>query len=1046
MAFIRNCFVIAVMLFCVLFTNAQTVSYPVNSSQLLKSTAEDAALLLQKAITGSQFTITMYTAMPLSGIIFIYDSAITDNQACKIESDGSGYIKFTAQEDNGLCFGLYQYLQQLGFRFYQPGSIWEIIPELKSAYRKTDSTYTSDFKYRSWYISGGHSRWVMDSNNNYGWDSYAGENGHNWSLYQRRNGMTGGYKFTGHRSDILTGINLAIWQNNPCYVASYDTSRVVNSQSVPDVNNESAKLLWSSIIEQKHTQYKNNILNNSVLYVNQLRSLNYNYENIGIEVPDGAHWGNSIDNKGCSNIPYAKESDQQFTLANYTAQKISPDYPNARFQVYAYSTHADVPSTNITLNKNIDVQLIPAVYQNLTSTNGLRNRWYKRTRNISEYNYLNLGDWSGETPAFYLDDFKATVQIAKDAKSQGLVWETSPAKFASLPFLLAANNNLVNNVLIDNTLQEFCSKMFTKAGKTIYELMQIWTDNKYLAGGTSNRYKVSLYLQILEKAEMEIQGEPEIVSERLRELKAYVHYMILYYDWAADQSPNEKKIAKAARLCMYLAQINKLQLVNSYYLIFSISRKYALTSDFYLQYNVVSGLAYQNGSLSLITTAEIENNFQTDKADYINLVNDYTFESTADITNQFATAGLIASKKIAVKLTYTNGMDYYNRTELNIIAPTAGNFTINYSPTFEMPDKGYINFTVESTDKAMNVIEDITLDKNAKAGSITISLPVAGNYKMTVSSKYKSSVELGINTNKNIFYKSGSVLGKATEVYKTEADMPGYLYIPKGISKLYFSIPNSSSGGTGFKTEEYINAVFNIQDNTGKKLKARFVTPNDSALFYIEIPQYANDKFCRITQKYYYYNMIFSNISNYMWYADIKPLPCSNADFTVEAVNKSGNCITQLTAIASSGQFNWEVNDLGKTYTYSNQRVVELPANSSPNAVVTLTNGSNCSITKTIGSDEKFLKAKQACSAIEKTPEIAIVPVIYPNPSTGIFKCMQSGVDFYADQVVMFNANGNSVAVFNSVKQFNISQVAAGIYWYKIVVKGTEFTGKLIKL
>ena len=78
MAFIRNCFIMAVTLFCVIVTKAQTVSYPLQSSQLLKSTAADVAMLLQKAIPGSQFTISAYSRMPATGIIFIYDSTIAD--------------------------------------------------------------------------------------------------------------------------------------------------------------------------------------------------------------------------------------------------------------------------------------------------------------------------------------------------------------------------------------------------------------------------------------------------------------------------------------------------------------------------------------------------------------------------------------------------------------------------------------------------------------------------------------------------------------------------------------------------------------------------------------------------------------------------------------------------------------------------------------------------------------------------------------------------------------------------------------------------------
>ncbi|MBK7305751.1 MAG: hypothetical protein IPI88_01195 [Chitinophagaceae bacterium] len=187
---------------------------------------------------------------------------------------------------------------------------------------------------------------------------------------------------------------------------------------------------------------------------------------MGIEVTDGAQWGNTKDNSGCINPGYAKESDQSITLANHTAQKIGSKYPNIRFQLYAYSTHADVPSAGLPINAKLDIQLVPEVYQNLTSTNGLRNRWYSRTKNISEYNYLNLSGWSGETPSLDLDALKTTLQIAKDKKSQGLMWEASPAKFASLPFLRAANQNLQNNIAVDSTLVEFCETVCS--AETVY--------------------------------------------------------------------------------------------------------------------------------------------------------------------------------------------------------------------------------------------------------------------------------------------------------------------------------------------------------------------------------------------------------------------------------------------------------------------------------------------------------------------------------------------------------------------------------------------------
>lgn len=149
MAFIRNCIIVAVTVLCMLLiAKAQTVYYPARSSQLLKATAEDAAMLLQRAVSGNQFTAQPYTTIPAAGVIFIYDSTISDNQACRVESDGRSYIKFSAYSDNGLHFGIYQYLHQQGFRFYQPGTIWEVTPALSSAFKKLDTTYTCSYKYK----------------------------------------------------------------------------------------------------------------------------------------------------------------------------------------------------------------------------------------------------------------------------------------------------------------------------------------------------------------------------------------------------------------------------------------------------------------------------------------------------------------------------------------------------------------------------------------------------------------------------------------------------------------------------------------------------------------------------------------------------------------------------------------------------------------------------------------------------------------------------------------------------------------------------------
>jgi hypothetical protein len=610
---------------------------------------------------------------------------------------------------------------------------------------------------------------------------------------------------------------------------------------------------------------------------------------------------------------------------------------------------------------------------------------------------------------------------------------------------MAANLNLQKDVPVENFLKEFCNNMFADAGNTVYSLFQLWTDEVILAGGLSNRFKMPLYFQIVDKAEKQLVQQPEIVKQRLRELKAYLHYMVLYYDWSADPRAKEAKADKAAAFCMYLAKTNKLQLVNSYSLIASMANRFGSGSTFYQQYNVANGTAYENGNLTLITAAEIDNNFRTDLAKVNSGISKYKFETTDAITGRFNAAGLKTSDNVKVQLSYTNGIDNYNRSEFSIKAPSAGSFTINYDPWFSSPDQGYINILIESTDKALEIIEDFSMDKNAKAGSLVVKLPDAGNYKMTVTSTYKSGINLDIITNKNFFYKSGVFFGKTTEGYANNVGMPGYFYVPVGIDKVYFSFANTYTT-SGYASAEKITNAFAIQDNNGKPLAARFVTPTDSALFYIEIPAESQGKFCRVTKKSNY-DLIFSNISNYLWYAEPKPAPCNKADFTITSENKNGNCITQLTALASQGQFEWNITELDKSYPYGNQRIVELPGYISTNAVITLCNGNGCSITKTIADDEKYMKSKKLCGLSNAPmPEAGIFPVVYPNPSTGIFKCTQNGANVIANSVLIYNSQGNSLAVFNNVNQFNISHVPAGIYWYKLIIKGEEFSGKLAKL
>ncbi len=1047
MAFIRIC-LWAILLTSMPASNltAQVIYYPANSSLVLRATAADLAGLLQRAITDSntRFTTQAYsTTLPTSGLVFIYDSSVTDNQLCRVEGNGSSRLLFTAAEDNGLVFGAYQYLRELGFKFYQPGTVWEVIPNLPTVFKKLDKTYNTAFRYKSWFISGGHRTWIMDKVTAYNWEQYIGENGHNWSLYQRRNGMLGAYRFAGHRGDVINGNYLATLQNNPCYVASYNGSRQATTSSVPDIYNSAARQLWSATIEQKYTQTRNSILNNRVLYVNQYRSFNYNNQYIGIEVPDGPRWGNSRDSIGCLAIDYVPEADQSVILANSTAQKIKATYPSRRFQVYGYSTHANVPSAGIHIDTAIDVQVVATAFQSETSAKGLLNRWYKKYPSVSEYHYMNIPQWSGETPMMYLSELNQVLQRLKENNSQGIVWEASPAKFSSLPFLLAANEYLINGTPTDSLLKEFCTDMFGPAALPVNQLFHEWSSDGAITMGyftKDNKYKIPRYLQLLKEAVGQAANAGGQVAQRLDELKAYLHYVILYYEWFADSRPIEEKRQEAAALCLYLARINKLQLVNSYYLITGIAARYGSGSSFFAGYNVQTGTAYQDGNLALISTAEIEANYQEDINRFSGLIPAYELQTDKKLAGKIRTGNFVPAGTIKVNL----GTTHTNRFVFNIYAPAAGSFKISCHAQPGAAVKSSVNIAVDNAQKALGIVTDTSLTNLVAGSSVEISLPAGGFYTLVLSTKYASSINMEITTNGNAFYKNTAFTHRYAEKYTADpGSLPGFFFVPAGMERVYFSVNNSYSAGR-YLTAAQVGNEFSMKDIYGNVVMPIAVPGGDLDLFYINIPAGQSGNFWQISRMGQYF-ICFANISNILWYGTRKP--CSVSDFRVSVVRTGDECFTKLSSTSSNVK-EWTVEDNGVVTHYPLLKELILPGSFSPASIVTLVLSDLCTVTKKISQDAGYRRQLETCASggALLPDDHSGMPGLFPNPSRGEFNIQMPEPGGQADMMTIFDVTGRKIKVFYNVSAINLAGFSAGAYYYQLISRDKIYQGKLVKL
>ena len=71
--------------------------------------------------------------------------------------------------------------------------------------------------------------------------------------------------------------------------------------------------------------------------------------------------------------------------------------------------------------------------------------------------------------------------------------------------------------------------------------------------------------------------------------------------------------------------------------------------------------------------------------------------------------------------------------------------------------------------------------------------------------------------------------------------------------------------------------------------------------------------------------------------------------------------------------------------------------------------------------------------------------MIYPNPGKGVYQCKLQGQAVSADEIDIFNASGNKVAHFVNARQFDITKLTGGIYFYQLIVNKNAYRGKLIK-
>lgn len=472
-------------------------------------------------------------------------------------------IKYTTQ--NSLENAIYTYLDMLGFRWYGPGDNWFIKPKTLSRENFTGKWLQPTFRNRSFFGTGGLNFGKMqpfDPQNDYKTK---------WLAWKRRNRFNADFNTAGHRGESFYLNNKALLDKNPDWFTNAKGKRNGRIK----IDNPDAVNAYKAWIQKDY---------------NTLQKGNDAFIVLGVDPADGR---GGADDPLPKSMPGIKNyADKWWWLANEVAGDYQKD-PRVVVSMYAYGNGPDnarVP--DFKLKNNIYPVIIPYAFQSAYLPKEMVKKWADAiTGQMGLYDYWNITQWSQGVPQFDIYTMAAKLKFWQRHKVNGIYLETTDAAGPMGHSLwLAGQMEWDLNKDFNTLYSQYLRDCFEKAAPFIKDMFDRWSKNYQDAAD------VAFSLQNLKNASDAVKkNSPE--WKRITELKAYVHYLKMYYEHDDTQ---ESKDA----IYRYLYSIHHLMMVQTAAF---ISQRYITPLD---KGNIVpSGQGIRQR-----TEKEIENQFNKDLA------------------------------------------------------------------------------------------------------------------------------------------------------------------------------------------------------------------------------------------------------------------------------------------------------------------------------------------------------------------------------------------------------------------------------------------------
>jgi len=528
-----------------------------NASQKLLDTANELAGFLKKG-TGEDFNIlkgkTEKGIFILSSNSQLLDQQLRNElknrgkEAFVIFSQDNSTLYISGNSDAGIQYGIYKYLELLGYRWLLPGDNWTIIPRLNNITLKVKMVESPAFKQRNFFGTGGFGgKLPLDPEMKLS---------KKWEDWKRRNFLGGEIAISGHAGESFNMANKSVLLEHPEYLAEIGGKRQPFSPGTKPCYSNPA------LIE---------------LYVNdRLKKLKSQIDAdpegpgsfaVSVEPSDG---GGHCECAECLKI--GSVSDRVFSLANHVAKQVAKQFPGKYVSLLAYNEHAAVP--NIELEPNIYVVVVPYGFQRTGySGDELLQMWAKKSKFIGIYDYWSIPDWSQDMPSLnYLEMPAKKIRFWHQNNVVGFLSESTYSSGA-VGITWYISSRLLWNPAVDEkqVIQDFYSKAFDKAEKPMKRMLERWATSFMLSD-----HELALSFRDIAEAD-KLATSPEVKS-RISDYKKYLQYLRLYYEYITAKPGSEERKIAVRNLLNFMWRIYDSTMVHVYRMHQLIVNRYE-TSD-----------------------------------------------------------------------------------------------------------------------------------------------------------------------------------------------------------------------------------------------------------------------------------------------------------------------------------------------------------------------------------------------------------------------------------------------------------------------------------